>query len=75
MKTKIELGRFPDFLNGYNGVVCTGCNTVFYGPKGSKIIELRESVARTCPICGEHQLLWIVEDTQPEGERDVDVER
>jgi len=67
----VELGGFPAFLNGYNGIVCTDCNTVFYGPKGSKIIELRGSAERTCPICGGHQLLWIEKYTQPEGERDV----
>ena len=67
-----ELGRFPDFLNGYNGVVCTSCNTVFYGPKGSEIIKLRERNAN-CPICeGKNVLRWIVDDTQPKGERDVE---
>ena len=69
---KTELGKFPDFLNGYSGVVCTGCNTVFYGPKDSEIIALRNRNA-DCPICGRRKVLcWIADDTQPEGERDVE---
>ena len=73
MKRKVELDQFPEYLNGYNGIVCKNCNTVFYGPKGSKIIELREGSA-VCPLCGgENVLLWITADDQPEGERDVKV--
>jgi hypothetical protein len=70
----VELERFPEYLNGYNGIVCQHCNTVFYGPKHSKIIELQETSA-DCPLCGgENTLHWIMPFKQPKGERDLEKE-
>lgn len=71
---KMELDMFPDYLNGYNGIFCRGCNVVFYAPKDSKIMELRQK-NEACPICGKEMgLFWLGRGSkkgQPQGERYV----
>lgn len=70
----IELGGFPEYLNGYVGIMCKNCNVVFYAPKNSKITEMRYK-SEACPICGkELGLLWILDDYQPEGEQYLEEE-
>lgn len=56
--------RFPPNLNGYTGIYCLNCNTVFYtfcSPIFRSSLD-----GRRCPICRRfHCLLWITECNQP----------